>query len=140
MNPSESGNRHETGVIFKATTPPSPFDALKGPSVIRSVSTHLLASQTRPDGVVHEIYHEIPSRDGHKGAIFYITENPVAGSSTTQVSQSILYSMVPNTEPQRFIAGVIKSFNTLPPSQFEQVFTGSFGGEILIKNSRAAGY
>lgn len=137
MNPNQGNYFREPGAFTQRTITPSPLDALKGPSLIRPVSTRLLASQTRSDGTLDEIYHEIPGRNGHKGAIFYIIETPGSGSrAEPQVSQRIFYTMVPDSNSQQFIAGIVESFNATPSTLFERIFTSSFGGEILIQNSR----
>jgi hypothetical protein len=130
MNPSQEGP-HRTLTSFQAAEASSPLDALKAPSVIRPVSTSLLASKFRPDGGLDEIYHEVPSWDGHKGAVFLVSDSPAPGPKEEHpVIQRIYYTMVPQTGSEQFVASIIERFSD-SPVPFEYLFTSAFKGQLL---------
>lgn len=137
MNLGRDVQRGDTCSTFSGLTLPSPLQILKTPSTLHPVSTQLLASRNRPDGGLDELYHEVPSLDGHKGALFFITETPASTSlRDPEVSQRILYTMVPTIEPQRFITIVTERFRSSNAAEFERVFVDSFGGAVLVTKSR----
>jgi hypothetical protein len=132
MNPSQEGPGAEPKSFqFKGFS--SPFDALKVPSVIRPVATQLLASRTRPDGGVDELYHEVPSLNGHKGAVFYVSDSPMSGSHEASPGhQRVFYAMVPPSGSEKFVSDVVERFKSSPVS-FEDCFTNTFKGQLLTE-------
>lgn len=132
MNPTQEGPR--TGLInFQPNADSSPLEALKAPTVIHPVSTVLLASRTRPDGGRDELYHEIPSWDGHKGAVFYISDTPAVGPSQEHpLHQRVFYTMVPLSGSEQFVSTIVERFS-VSPLPFEDLFTNTFKGQLLTE-------
>lgn len=137
MNPSQQGP-YTGSMNFQPSADASPLSALKAPTVIHPVHTSLLASRTRPDGGRDELYHEIPSMDGHKGAVFYISDTPAVDPREDHlVHQRVFYTMVPRSGSEQFVSNIVERFST-SPLPFEDLFTNSFQGHLLVEYPKSA--